>query len=422
MKLTALILSLTAMVEGASWRAGLAQAEHLRKAGQTAAAERVYQQILETNNDLEPMELNSLATELFYLARYSDAEILYRRALEGWDRLGPEASGNRGITAGNLGTLLKVEGRYPEAESLLLNWIEQAEAASGPDGLDTGRAADALAALYLSWGQPAKAESMAVRANAIFAGQLEFQAPERTDNARLLASIWLEKGRYTEAEALLRPLVKILPDRGVAGVYNELALAEARQHHLSEAETLYRSALELARRVLPPQHPLLAVTLNNLAQVERSRARYLEAETDYREAIGIWQKALGPKHPDVARGLMNLAAFYHERGREAGAEELYREAAAIFDAAYGRDHLLALEARIELAEVLRSESRFSESERLSRAALDPLARTLGDHDPRVIRALANYARLLEETRRSPEAAAIRGRIEATAEGLLGESP
>jgi len=124
----------------------------------------------------------------------------------------------------------------------------------------------------------------------------------------------------------------------------------------------------------------------------------------------------------VARGLMNLAAFYHERGREAGAEELYREAAAIFDAAYGRDHLLALEARIELAEVLRSESRFSESERLSRAALDPLARTLGDHDPRVIRALANYARLLEETRRAPQAAAIRGRIEATAEGLLGESP
>jgi len=119
---------------------------------------------------------------------------------------------------------------------------------------------------------------------------------------------------------------------------------------------------------------------------------------------------------------MNLAAFYHERGREAGAEELYREAAAIFDAAYGRDHLLALEARIELAEVLRSESRFSESERLSRAALDPLARTLGDHDPRVIRALANYARLLEETRRAPQAAAIRGRIEATAEGLLGESP
>jgi DNA-binding SARP family transcriptional activator len=109
--------------------------------------------------------------------------------------------------------------------------------------------------------------------------------------------------------------------------------------------------------------------------------------------------------------MMNLAAFYHERGREAGAEDLYRRAAQILQAVYGPDQQLVLVARNELADVLRAEGQFTESERLGRATLAALQQALGPGDPRVLRALANQARLLEEIRRPKEAAALRKRIE-----------
>ena len=50
--------------------------------------------------------------------------------------------------------------------------MRQAEADSGPGALDTARAANTLASLYLAWGRPEKAESFAARADTILRGKL----------------------------------------------------------------------------------------------------------------------------------------------------------------------------------------------------------------------------------------------------------
>jgi len=74
-------------------------------------------------------------------------------------------------------------------------------------------------------------------------------------------------------------------------------------------------------------------------------------------------------------------------------------------------------ARNELGDVLRAQRRFSESEKLSRATLEPLEAAFGSQDARVLRALANYAHLLEDTKRGVQAAAVRGRIQGVADGF-----
>ena len=195
---------------------------------------------------------------------------------------------------------------------------------------------------------------------------------------------------------------------------NNQAFAAIHQDHLAQAESLAQEALTIARQALPAGDPLVAAILNNLAQAERLQGNYLDAEKHYRAAIAIWETALGKQHPDTARGLMNLAALYHERGREAGAEDLYRRANAVFEEAYGKMNPLSLVTRNELGEVLRAEGRVSEAERLTRETLEPLKQILGDHDSRVIRALANYARLLKQTHHGAEAAAVRNRINGQA--------
>jgi tetratricopeptide (TPR) repeat protein len=422
MRTVVLILGIAVMVEAAPWQSSLAQARSLRRAGQTAAAEKLDRQVLEDSKNLTPVELNSMGLEFLYQARYPEAETSFRRSLDRWDQRGMKGSLSRAITGGNLGTLLGLEGRFPEAEPLLRGWLASAEAASGPDSLDVGRAANALAAAYLAWGRRNKAETQAFRAQAIFAAHPDLEDSARVDNLRTLASIRLEEGRYADGEALLTPLLKTIRDRQAVAVYNDLAVFAIRQNRLPEAEKMAREALDRARRSLPANHPLLATTLNNFAQIERFQARYLEAERDYRLALEIWRSALGANHPDLGKGLMNLAAFYHQRGRDAGAEDLYRQAAAIFESAYGIDHPLTLVARNELAEVLRAEHRFTESERLSRATLEPLERELGERDPRVRRALVNYAQLLEDTRRTSQASNVRARIENSSGAFLGQNP
>ncbi|MEL7036073.1 MAG: CHAT domain-containing tetratricopeptide repeat protein, partial [Cyanobacteria bacterium J06592_8] len=68
-------------------------------------------------------------------------------------------------------------------------------------------------------------------------------------------------------------------------------------------------------KLLRPEHPDVAISLNNLAVLYNSQGRYEEAEPLYKQALEMNQKLLGPEHPDVAISLNNLALLYYSQGR-----------------------------------------------------------------------------------------------------------
>jgi len=276
-----------------------------------------------------------------------------------------------------------------------------------------------LGSLYLAWQRPDKAESFAVRAQAILEKRLENGNPERVNNASILGSIYLEQGRYEESESLLRTTLEHAGPRLATRTYNELAVMALRRRRFDEAESLALQALAANRRQSEVPGPLTATITDNLAQVCLLQKRYVEAEQHYRDAISIWETTLGKQHPDTGKAYMNLAEFYHLRGRESGAEELYRRAAGILEPTYGQDHPLVLVARNQLADVWRAEGRFTEAEKLGAASLAALEDKLGPQDPRVLHALDNQARLLTSTKRNKQAVALRERIQALSRGLRG---
>ena len=49
----------------------------------------------------------------------------------------------------------------------------------------------------------------------------------------------------------------------------------------------------------------------------------------YERSLAIREKVLGPDHPNVAQSLNNLAGLYRDQGNSAAAEPLYQRAREI---------------------------------------------------------------------------------------------
>ena len=69
----------------------------------------------------------------------------------------------------------------------------------------------------------------------------------------------------------------------------------------------------MRQRVLGPDHPDCAQSLNNLAALHTERREYETAEGMYESALDIRKKALSADHPSLAYTLKHLAMLYKRR-------------------------------------------------------------------------------------------------------------
>lgn len=84
----------------------------------------------------------------------------------------------------------------------------------------------------------------------------------------------------------------------------------------SAAKVFLTRSLEMRQRVLGPDHPDCAQSLNNLAALHTERREYEAAEDMYERALDIRKKALSPDHPSLAYTLKHLAMLYKRRVRQ----------------------------------------------------------------------------------------------------------
>jgi tetratricopeptide (TPR) repeat protein len=122
-------------------------------------------------------------------------------------------------------------------------------------------------------------------------------------------------------------------DLQVARTLYNLAIVRRRQGEFTEAERLYRRALEIREREQGPNHPDVAVVLNNLAGLEAAQGHYDAARPLLERALTIRQATLGDAHVLTAQSLNNLALLYAAQGNAAAAEPLYQRALSILQKA-----------------------------------------------------------------------------------------
>jgi CHAT domain-containing protein len=110
------------------------------------------------------------------------------------------------------------------------------------------------------------------------------------------------------------------------------------QGRYSEAIPLAQHQLNIWEKVVGPDHPNVATSLNNLAGLYHDMGNYAAAEPLYKRSLAIREKALGPDHPNVATSLNNLGELYRSMGNYAAAEPLYKRSLVIREKVLGPDH------------------------------------------------------------------------------------
>jgi tetratricopeptide (TPR) repeat protein len=110
--------------------------------------------------------------------------------------------------------------------------------------------------------------------------------------------------------------------RSLGGLYMELG-------RYDEAEPVLLDVLALRQRVLPPEHPDIATSLNDLGELYYRQGEAGKAEPLFTQMMDIRRKSLSPGHPDFIAGLFYMAELYHSMGRLEDAAAQLREAVSL---------------------------------------------------------------------------------------------
>jgi serine/threonine protein kinase/tetratricopeptide (TPR) repeat protein len=225
----------------------------------------------------------------------------------------------------------------------------------------------------------------AAKIDSSFGEQPEIQAAVQDT----IGGTYRRLARYQEAETLFRSALDLRKQvfgeqhPQVASSLNNLALLMFDIGDYESAESLQRECLEMRRRLLGNEHPDVAGSLGNLGAALWYKGDYEGAAEVKGEALAIYRRILGPDHRSIANALNNLGAVMADGGDYAAAEPLFREALAMDRRIHGEEHIAVANDLNNLANLLTDKADYEEAEKLFRQSLAMKRKLLGDRHPSV---------------------------------------
>jgi tetratricopeptide (TPR) repeat protein len=300
----------------------------------------------------------------------------------------------------NLAQVYQDQKRYPEAELIFRQQLEDALKASQPN-TQVHAAHMGLARLYNEQGKLADAEEH--YAAALAETEKPKVWPDRelyVSTALWLARFYVEHGRYGDAEPLFRRLVEIREadrpsDASLPHYLQELAKICEAQEKYAAAEELYRRALKIAEAQDEPKDFVIVRALDELAQFFHARGRYAEAEDLSRRSLASVEEKIR----------LHTAEATKARRRRSNAKDL--------DAKIKRARVPISEALDRLANIYESQDKYAESEPLRQRSLEIKQQAWGEWNAWIwVDSLAAHANALHKLGREDEAAKLDARVEA----------
>ncbi|MBX3327352.1 MAG: tetratricopeptide repeat protein [Nitrospira sp.] len=187
----------------------------------------------------------------------------------------------------------------------------------------------------------------------------------------------------------------------------------------TEALPLYREALAIREKVLGPEHPHTAASLNNLAVLHHAQGQDTQAHPLLQRVLVIYEKLFGAEHPATATSLNNLAELYEAQGQYAEALPLLQRALVIREKVLGPEHPATATSLNNLAELYKAQGQYAEALPLLQRALVIREKILGPEHPDTAASLSNLAGLYVDQGQYAQALPLHQRALVIREKVLG---
>ena len=265
--------------------------------------------------------LDSLAMRSQHAGDMSSAERLFRESSRIWRMKGNNTL-SLALTAGHLGTLLRMKGDDAGAEQALRESLQISATLPDSRQLPFCDARTELATLLQRSGHLDEAESLVREALRIDRLQPKPRQYQVARNLELLTQILVSAGRNDEAEQTLGEAIglfrSLVPANSPAAAQFNFAYGHwLRQHgRLEKAEPYLREAVRIYRDMKQPPRDYYLASLDGLFQLLRRRDDALdEATAVFHECMRNMAQMLGPDHPSLGPHLLGYAQALGERNR-----------------------------------------------------------------------------------------------------------
>ena len=288
---------------------------------------------------MAPGPVKAIADQAERLVREGNldiAEKLYRKAVENQEAALAEATAavesstwssalmDALRAASGLARVLRLQGKYEEAEVIYRSSLTRAEGWLGPRHVSTLKLVNFLALLLSDVADP---EAVALFRRAL-----------------------------TGFEAVLGPSH---PD--TLSIVSNLANFYADCGDLEEAASLYTRALKGLETSLGLNHPATCSTMNGLASILAEMGKLDEAGPMFTKALQGYEASLGAGHPETLASVHNLATMLLDLEQPEAAEALFRRALDGRESALGKTHPATIATVHGFARLMRMKGEEKES-------------------------------------------------------------
>jgi serine/threonine protein kinase/Tfp pilus assembly protein PilF len=314
-------------------------------------------------------------------------------------------------SVGNMGILLKLQGRLTEAEPYYVEALEGKRRVLGDEHPKTLIALSNMGVLLARQGKLAEAEPYYRQALEGFRRVFGNEHPKTLFQIGSMGELLASQGKPAAAEPYLRERLEGL--RRVSG--NDFRWTQAAvgnmgtflktQGRFAEAEECFREALDWKRRVLGDEHRSTRATIGQLAIVLARQDELADAEHYFLMAIEVQRRVLGPEARATLSSLHKLGLFLMKQDRFAEAEPYFREAFEGRRRLLGHGNRLTLASGANLGMVLIAQERYVDAEKFLRTNLSVIESAIGEDDLETARARSLLGAALTGLERNEEAEA-----------------
>jgi tetratricopeptide (TPR) repeat protein len=273
--------------------------------------------------------LNYLALAYFHSGQLKKAETLFQQIIQEKEKSNePLGADLYPWVKMYLAKVYNIQARYEESERLCFETMHlKFPKERNIHPLTMVRLLRVLADSYRGQGRYEQAEQMLFKA-------LDIDKSGKNLPHEVQAVLYLDQGRYPEAEALFRQVIerhrRHLPGEGIhrytLPMLSGLAAVHTKKERFAEAESLFQGVRETQKEKLGDDHWETLKTLNDFGVLRRKQRRYEQAESMLSQALNGRQRKLGADHPACFESMHELAVLYREQARYEEAEKRFLEA------------------------------------------------------------------------------------------------